>query len=127
MASSLNDIHQPLLQSYPPPPTLTTKHDEQHDLHASNELERVLSDTDRPFLERLKPALWIESKLLFYLAAPAVIVYMINYVMSMSTQIFAGHLGNLELAAASLGNNGILIFSYGLLVRNVYQHYHIIW
>ncbi|KAI5340329.1 hypothetical protein L3X38_019603 [Prunus dulcis] len=122
MASSPNDIHQPLLQSYPPPPTLTTKHDDlpdlhlHHDLHSSNELERVLSDTNRPFLERLKPALWIESKLLFYLAAPAVIVYMINYVMSMSTQIFAGHLGNLELAAASLGNNGILIFSYGLLL-----------
>ncbi|KAL6287373.1 hypothetical protein ACE6H2_011763 [Prunus campanulata] len=119
MASSPNDIHQPLLQSYPPPPTLTTNHDEHehdHDLHSSNELERVLSDTDRPFLERLKLALWIESKLLFYLAVPAIIVYMINYVMSMSTQIFAGHLGNLELAAASLGNNGILIFSYGLLL-----------
>ncbi|RVX07927.1 Protein detoxification 40 [Vitis vinifera] len=31
-------------------------------------------------------------------------------------QIFCGHLGNLELAASALGNNGIQIFSYGLMV-----------
>lgn len=41
---------------------------------------------------------------------------MINYLMSMSTQIFSGHLGNLELAAASLGNTGIQIFAYGLML-----------
>ncbi|GMH15790.1 hypothetical protein Nepgr_017631 [Nepenthes gracilis] len=34
----------------------------------------------------------------------------------MSTQIFCGHLGNLELAAAALGNNGIQIFAYGLML-----------
>ncbi|CAD6213428.1 unnamed protein product [Miscanthus lutarioriparius] len=43
-------------------------------------------------------------------------MYMINYLMSMSTQIFSGHLGNLELAAASLGNTGIQIFAYGLML-----------
>ncbi|XP_043692323.1 protein DETOXIFICATION 40-like [Telopea speciosissima] len=41
---------------------------------------------------------------------------MINYLMSMSTRIFSGHLGNLELAAASLGNSGIQSFTYGLLL-----------
>ncbi|KAJ6925517.1 protein DETOXIFICATION 40-like [Populus alba x Populus x berolinensis] len=34
----------------------------------------------------------------------------------MSTQIFCGHLGNLELAAVSLGNTGIQVFAYGLLL-----------
>lgn len=34
----------------------------------------------------------------------------------MSTQIFSGHLGNLELAAASLGNTGIQVFAYGLML-----------
>ncbi|KAM0832539.1 hypothetical protein ACQ4PT_064834 [Festuca glaucescens] len=43
-------------------------------------------------------------------------MYMINYLMSMSTQIFSGHLGNLELAAASLGNTGIQMFAYGLML-----------
>uniref|UniRef100_R7WD82 Protein DETOXIFICATION n=1 Tax=Aegilops tauschii TaxID=37682 RepID=R7WD82_AEGTA len=34
----------------------------------------------------------------------------------MSTQIFAGHLGTLELAAASLGNTGVQMFAYGLML-----------
>ncbi|PWZ52045.1 Protein DETOXIFICATION 40 [Zea mays] len=58
----------------------------------------------------------IELRLLTRLAAPAVVMYMINYLMSMSTQIFSGHLGNLELAAASLGNAGVQMFAYGLML-----------
>ncbi|KAM5580652.1 protein DETOXIFICATION 40-like [Rosa sericea] len=112
MGSSQDDTYQPLLQPISSFPSLTEKHDHS----SSTELERILSDTDRPFLQRLKPALWIESKLLFFLAGPAVVVYMINYVMFMSTQIFSGHLGNLELASASLGNNGIQMFAYGLML-----------
>jgi MATE family multidrug resistance protein len=113
MGSSENNIHQPLLQTNPPSlssQSFTTKH------QSSGELETILSDTSLSFLQRLRPATWIELKLLFHLAAPAVIVYMINYVMSMSTQIFSSHLGNLELAAASLGNTGIQVFAYGLMV-----------
>ncbi|KAE8667676.1 Protein TRANSPARENT TESTA 12 [Hibiscus syriacus] len=82
----------------------------------SSELENVLLDANLSLFERLRKATWIESKLLFHLAAPAVIVYMINNLMSMSTQIFSGHLGNLELAAASLGNTGIQAFAYGLML-----------
>ncbi|KAM3745041.1 hypothetical protein ACB098_06G096300 [Castanea mollissima] len=115
MGSSEDNINEPLLQSNTQSPSLssysfTTKH------QSSRELERILSDDSVPFLQRLPAATWIEFKLLFYLAAPAVIVYMINYLMSMSTQIIAGHLGNLELAAASLGNNGIQVFAYGLML-----------
>lgn len=104
-----NAIRQPLLQSQ----TSDTKSES-----ISSELEDVLSDGNSSLLERWGKATCIESKLLFHLAAPAVIVYMINYLMSMSTQIFSGHLGNLELAAASLGNTGIQIFAYGLMVRS---------
>ncbi|KAF0921704.1 hypothetical protein E2562_013441 [Oryza meyeriana var. granulata] len=57
--------------------------------------------------------------LLAPIAAPAIVVYVLNNVLSISTQIFCGHLGNLELAASSLGNNGIQIFAYGLMV---YMH-----
>lgn len=46
----------------------------------------------------------------------------------MSTQVFAGHLGNLELAASSLGNNGIQTFAYGLLViSNSYSYSYSIY
>ncbi|KAH7860968.1 hypothetical protein Vadar_020077 [Vaccinium darrowii] len=41
---------------------------------------------------------------------------MVGFGMSTSTQIISGHLGNLELAAASLGNNGIQMFAYGILM-----------
>ncbi|XP_027170642.1 protein DETOXIFICATION 40-like [Coffea eugenioides] len=102
MDSSSNDAGQPLL------PRTNTQ--------ISKELEEILCDNEQPLLQRYRAATWIEMKLLFHLAAPAVIVYMINYLMSMSTQIFSGHLGNLELAAASLGNTGIQIFAYGLML-----------
>ncbi|KAI4334100.1 hypothetical protein L6164_018832 [Bauhinia variegata] len=81
-----------------------------------HELETILADSSLPLLWRLKSATWMELKLLFRLAAPAVVVYMINYAMSVSTRIFSGHLGNLELAAASLGNTGIQVFAYGLML-----------
>ena len=79
-------------------------------------LESILTDTSVPLVRRYRAAIGVEMKLLMNLAAPAVLVYMLNYVMSMSTQIFSGHLGNLELAAASLGNTGIQVFAYGLMV-----------
>ncbi|KAI3495203.1 hypothetical protein L1887_37429 [Cichorium endivia] len=82
----------------------------------SVELERVLSDTETPLMKRLVVASRIELNLLYKLAAPAVMVYMINNAMSMSTRIFSGQLGNLELAAASLGNQGIQLFAYGLML-----------
>lgn len=84
---------------------------------ASSALEKVLCNTSLPPLKRLWVASWIEIRLLFRLAAPAVMVYFINSFMSISTRIFSGHLGNLEFAAASLGNQGIQLFAYGLLVR----------
>ncbi|KAG5246748.1 protein DETOXIFICATION [Salix suchowensis] len=87
-----------------------------HDETVSNELEEILTNNQSPYSKRLRLASWVELKLLFRLAAPAVIVYLLNNVISMSTQIFCGHLGNLELAAVSLGNNGIQVFAYGLLL-----------
>ncbi|XP_030533433.1 protein DETOXIFICATION 40-like isoform X2 [Rhodamnia argentea] len=108
IASDEGDLHQqPLLQPKQQPTSAEP---------VSSALEDMLSDTDLPYFKRLRQATWIELKTLFRLAAPAVIVYLLNNVTSMSTQIFCGHLGNLELAAASLGNNGIQIFAYGLML-----------
>ncbi|CAF2153643.1 unnamed protein product [Brassica napus] len=106
-SAQTDGVYQPLLQP-----------DQLSPLPESNncELERGLADVETPLFLRLRKATMIETKLLFKLAAPAVIVYMINYLMSMSTQIFSGHLGNLELAAASLGNRGIQVFAYGLML-----------
>ncbi|GER52956.1 MATE efflux family protein [Striga asiatica] len=84
--------------------------------HSTTRLEKVLSDPDLPWLDRFSTATWIELNLLFRLAAPSVATYLINNAMSVSTRIFTGHLGNLQFAAATLGNDGIQLFAYGLLL-----------
>ncbi|XP_071705522.1 protein DETOXIFICATION 40-like [Rutidosis leptorrhynchoides] len=81
-----------------------------------SELEDILSDTRLTSFKRLHKAMTMELYSLFRLAGPAIIVYLLNNVTSMSTQIFCGHLGNLELAAASLGNNGVQLFAYGVML-----------
>ncbi|VFQ96230.1 unnamed protein product [Cuscuta campestris] len=82
----------------------------------SSELEEALSDRSFSKLGRLRRAAGVELGNLFRLAAPAIVVYLLNNVTSMSTQIFCGHLGNLQLAAVSLGNSGIQLLAYGVMV-----------
>ncbi|ONI09981.1 hypothetical protein PRUPE_4G022000 [Prunus persica] len=113
MVNDQDQLRQPILDSEP----------DSTALEASNQgdglespLEKVLSDTQLPSFKRLRLATWIELNLLFRLAAPAVLVYVVNNFMSLSTRVFAGHLGNLELAAASLGNSGVQLFAYGLML-----------
>ena len=84
----------------------------------SSELEEILSDSELPCFQRIGSAIMIELNILFRIAGPAVIVYLLNNVTSISTQIFCGHLGNLDLAASALGNNGIQVFAYGLMVSH---------
>ncbi|KAL6902143.1 hypothetical protein ACP4OV_005019 [Aristida adscensionis] len=62
----------------------------------------------------------IELRPMMQLAAPVVVMYMINNLTSMSTQIFLGHLGNLELTFASLGNIGIQISPTALCVGDFF-------
>jgi multidrug resistance protein, MATE family len=83
---------------------------------SSGQLEIVLGDNTKTWFGRMRVATFIEMQLLMPLATPAVVVYMMISVMSIASQTFCGHLGNLEFAAAALGNNGIQVFAYGLLV-----------
>ncbi|KAK4588324.1 hypothetical protein RGQ29_019347 [Quercus rubra] len=116
--ASQDELHQPILNSdHSAPQEQEQEHLSSPVLHeVDSRLEKVLSDTQLSSIKRLRLATWIELKLLFRLAAPAVFVYMINNFMSLSTRVFAGHLGNLELAAASLGNSGIQLLAYGLML-----------
>lgn len=82
----------------------------------SSELEETLTDPGLSKLGRFRKAIGIELKILLRIAAPACITHLLNNVISTSTQVFCGHLGNLELAASSLGNNGIQILAFGLMV-----------
>lgn len=124
MDSQQVQLNQPLQNSMhghrPLPQTPELSSSESSDAGSvydvDSKLEKVLLDNELPYFKRLRLASWIELRLLFHLAGPAVFVYLINNFMSLSTRIFCGHLGNLELAAASLGNHGIQLLAYGLMV-----------
>ncbi|GMN33929.1 hypothetical protein TIFTF001_004420 [Ficus carica] len=59
---------------------------------------------------------WIESKQLWHIVGPAIFSRVASYSMLVITQAFAGHLGDLELAAISIANNVIVGFDFGLLL-----------
>ncbi|KAJ7948128.1 Protein DETOXIFICATION [Quillaja saponaria] len=82
----------------------------------SSNLEDILTNTELSYWHQIWLATRVEWKTLFQLAAPAIVVYLLNFLTSMSSQIFCGHLGNLELAAANLGNTGIQVFAFGLML-----------
>ncbi|CAH8383824.1 unnamed protein product [Eruca vesicaria subsp. sativa] len=79
-------------------------------------MESVLTDPHLPYYRRVYLAALLEIKFLFHLAAPAIFVYVINNGMSMLTRIFAGRMGSMQLAAASLGNSGFNMFTFGLML-----------
>ncbi|KAG5515056.1 hypothetical protein RHGRI_036183 [Rhododendron griersonianum] len=57
----------------------------------------------------------MESKKLWYLAALVIFTTVCNYSLGAITQVFAGHVGAIELAAVSVENSVIADFSLGLL------------
>lgn len=72
-------------------------------------------DQDQSLTKRV----WIESKKLWQIVGPAIFSRLTSYSMLVITQAFAGHLGDLELAAISIANNVIVGFDFGLLVPSL--------
>ena len=64
----------------------------------------------------LSSRVWIESKKLWQIVGPAIFSRIASYTMNVVTQAFAGHLGEVELAAISIANTVIVGFNFGLLV-----------
>ncbi|CAK7339621.1 unnamed protein product [Dovyalis caffra] len=69
-------------------------------------------DDDQDLARRV----WVESKKLWQIVGPAIFSRLTSYSMLVITQAFAGHLGDLELAAISIANNVIVGFDFGLLL-----------
>ncbi|XP_050204897.1 protein DETOXIFICATION 27-like [Mercurialis annua] len=65
---------------------------------------------------KISRKVWIESKKLWQIAGPAICGRLASFSMVAITQAFAGHLGDLELAAFSIVNNVIVGFDLGLLL-----------
>uniref|UniRef100_A0A803MCJ4 Protein DETOXIFICATION n=1 Tax=Chenopodium quinoa TaxID=63459 RepID=A0A803MCJ4_CHEQI len=58
---------------------------------------------------------WVESTKLWHVVGPSIIARISAYTMLVAGQAFAGHLGDLELAAVSIACNVIVGFDYGLM------------
>lgn len=66
----------------------------------------------------------MESKKLWAIAVPIGFNVLCLYGLNSSTQIFVGHLGNLELSAVAIGLSVISNFSFGFLVSNpIYSNF----
>jgi MATE family multidrug resistance protein len=78
-------------------------------------LESVLTESSLSYRRRVYLGACIELKVLFRLALPAILIYLVNSGMGISARVFAGHVGSQELAAASIGNSCFNLV-YGLMV-----------
>ena len=63
---------------------------------------------------------WEESRKLWVIVAPAIFSRVVTYSMNVITQAFAGHLGDLELAAFSIAATVVAGFNFGFLVRSTH-------
>jgi len=75
-------------------------------------------DDRRPITDcrSLANGCWEESKKLWYLSGPAIFTSVCQYSLGALTQTFAGHIGELELAAVSIENSVIAGLSFGIMM-----------
>ncbi|CAD6209925.1 unnamed protein product [Miscanthus lutarioriparius] len=66
--------------------------------------------------QQLGARVWEESRKLWDIVAPAIFSRVVTYSMNVITQAFAGHLGDLELAAISIANTVVVGFNFGLML-----------
>ncbi|MCD9560285.1 hypothetical protein HAX54_018807 [Datura stramonium] len=79
---------------------------------SENKIIRTEDEDDKD----LKTRVWIETKKLWHIVGPAIFSRIATYTMNVITQSFAGHLGEVELAAISISNTVIVGLNFGLLV-----------
>lgn len=75
--------------------------------------------------EDIVTRVWIESKKLWLIVGPAIFSRISTYSVLVISQAFAGHLGDLDLAAISIALNVIIGFDLGLMVPNQQTFYPI--
>lgn len=66
----------------------------------------------------LNARIWIETKKLWHIVGPSIFSRVASFTMNIVTQAFAGHLGEVELAAISISNTVIVGLNFGLLVSS---------
>ncbi|KAK3023253.1 hypothetical protein RJ639_044419 [Escallonia herrerae] len=95
------------------------KDEEEEALHHQPLLvaRKELQVEEEENLRDLKRRVWVESKKLWHIVGPSIFFRIASNSMNIVTQVFAGHLGKLELASISIANNVIVGFNFGLLLH----------
>ncbi|XP_022131671.1 protein DETOXIFICATION 27-like [Momordica charantia] len=60
--------------------------------------------------------LWRETQQLWVIVGPTIFARVATFTMNVITQVFAGHLGDVQLASISIANTVIVGFNFGLLL-----------
>ncbi|KAJ4822028.1 Protein DETOXIFICATION 27 [Turnera subulata] len=79
-------------------------------------LNHEAKDDDQGISENLASRVWIETNKLWQIVGPAILSRVASFTMNIVTQAFAGHLGEVELAAICIANTVIVGFNFGLLL-----------
>lgn len=90
----------------------------------------VSIDEDYPpvrTIEDVRYICLIESTKLWGIAGPIAFNILCNYGMNSFTNIFVGHIGDLELSAIAISLNVIANFSFGFLVSNSFFQLRLIF
>ncbi|XP_042519678.1 protein DETOXIFICATION 41-like [Macadamia integrifolia] len=82
---------------------------------SSDAVEELLTQESVPYRWWPRLVAW-ESRLLWVLSWASIVVSIFNFMLSLVTQMAAGHLGALELAGASVTNVGIQGLAYGIML-----------
>uniref|UniRef100_A0A9I9CSL9 Protein DETOXIFICATION n=1 Tax=Cucumis melo TaxID=3656 RepID=A0A9I9CSL9_CUCME len=94
-------------------------HDQQISVPLLEESTAILQShdgDDDQNSEDLVRRVWIESKKLWYIVGPAILSRVSTHSVMVTSQAFAGHLGDLDLAAISIALNVIIGFDLGLMM-----------
>ena len=67
-------------------------------------------------LEEVRSMFWIETIKLWRIAGPIICTIICNYGINSITNIFVGHIGELELSAVTISLSVIGTFSFGFMV-----------
>jgi MATE family multidrug resistance protein len=84
--------------------------------YSHSDSQTKLVEHDDGQITSLALRVWIESKKLWRIVGPAALTRVVSYSMLVITQAFAGHLGDLELAAMSIASSVVVGFDFGLLI-----------
>ncbi|XP_071719298.1 protein DETOXIFICATION 29-like [Rutidosis leptorrhynchoides] len=87
----------------------------KHQPLLSGETHRKTDDVEINGIKDYCKEFYLESKRLWYLAGPAIFASLCQYTIGATTQVFAGKLGTIQLAAVSVENTVIAGFSYSIL------------